>query len=291
MMTWLKMKYWLGLGTAAGVTGAAIVIGIELNAEGVTTKPEVEFRAAGVVSISREDDKSGNKAFNFEVFLKGNRWLIRTEPFDYLTNKNNTVFAYYQAGTDGTNVYSAALYNAAYDQRHGHEVAMAQLKSEESKLAASGKNPQALATIRRLIADLSRALSEDETQPRKKPRNQAVGEINVGVVPPFSEISGGDLIAPIWLALCSQGVLGLGGTNLAPGLFHGRYGNESWNSELFVHAQIRNSLRLPYLPEFVGFSNNAVWLAKETGSRTMTTPVEDLNSPFQQATYEATFDS
>ncbi|MEI2727247.1 MAG: hypothetical protein V9H26_28245 [Verrucomicrobiota bacterium] len=241
--------------------------------------------------LSREDDKSGNKAFNFEVFVKGNRWLIRTVPFDYLTNKSDTAIEYYQAGTDGTNVYSAALFNAEFDLRRNQEVAMVKLKEIERQLTASGNNPQALSGIRQQIALLSRQWLEEAAGPSKKPRNGAVGEINVGVVPPFSEISGGNVIAPIWLALCSQSVLGLSGTNLVPGLFHFRYGNESRSTELFVRAEMTNSQRFPYLPAFVGFSNNAVWLAKRAGSQTMITPVNDLASPFQEATYAAAFNS
>jgi hypothetical protein len=249
-----------------------------MRAEEVAQNRLVEFRAAGIVSISRPGGETlADRAFNFEVFVKGNRWLIRTVPFGLLTNSSSTTVESYQAGTDGTNVYSVAVHNPLYDKRRGQEEALATLRAEEEQLlAGKDTNPQLLSATRRMIDNLSRQRSMPEA------RNQATGEIIVGTIPPFRE---DELIAAIWLALCSQPVIGV--TNLAPAVFHAKSGDEPLNSELFVDAEVRRSAQFPYVPEFVGFSNTGVRLPSGVASGAQPKPYKGLEGPFRVATYEA----
>jgi len=237
--------------------------------------------------MSREDDNLSDRAFQFEVFVRGNQWLIHTAPYEFLTNKVGAPIEFYEAGTNGTNIYSAALLNAAFDPRPSQEHMMALLQADEKRFAASGGDGRALFEARRVMASLSNALAASENdQPKPKARNQAVGEINPGTVPVFSELN---LIAPVWLAFCSRGVIGSNGTNSVPGLFHQRNGNESPNFELFETAQVRRSTGFPYLPEAIQFSNQTTWLAKRPGRRPPDEPASGSDPPSLEATYEATF--
>ncbi|NOS68903.1 MAG: sigma-70 family RNA polymerase sigma factor [Verrucomicrobia bacterium] len=270
------------LGKATAQVGGAVALGVGLSVEQAASHTEVEFRAAGVISISRDVDVLSDRALDFQVYVKGNRWLIRTDPFDFQTNKSATTIEYYQAGTDAANIYSAALLNEAFDVVRGNENALAAFTKIEREFAASGKNPQGLAMIRREIEVLSK-----QSPPSKpaKALNQAVGQINPGTVPKFSER---DLIAPIWLALCSQSVMGTVATNLVPGLFNQSNTNEARDSEFFVFAEVNNSTGFPHLPEYVGFTNNVVWLSRSAQPRETIKP-SNVGSNFLEATYKASF--
>ncbi len=270
-------------------SGAAACLAIVAHSQAITVlgdvgggSGKVEFRAAGVIGIYREGDKSTDRAFNFEVFVRDNRWLIRTEPFDFRTNKTSAPMENYQAGTDGINVYSAALLNTAYDKRRGQENALKQLKEQEGELALSGDNPQGLSSTRDLIATITKSLSAP--RPRVAPQNQAVGAIDIGVIPKYSET---DLIAPIWLALCSRSVIGIIGTNLVPALFLQRDGSVAPSLELFIDAKVKNSTAFPFLPEVIGFSNRIVWLPKAENYPIPKPQLNNLSPPILTALYEA----
>lgn len=245
---------------------------------------DVEFRATGIINISRDSDQSSDRALNFEAFVKGDRWLIRTQPFEFLTNKTGATIESYQIGTDGTNNYSLELFNASYDQNTGREEAMRKLRQLERMLEKSGNSPSELAKIKTHITQLSQPQAVIE-KARQTARNQAGGKIVPGIIPAFSER---DLIAPVWLALCSCSVLGQSGTNLVPGLFAATKPDDPLGVELFVQAEVKHELQFPFLPQFVSFSENVVRLTR--GAQTTTTKTfENSGPPVVLATYEASF--
>lgn len=246
---------------------------------------EAIFHATGVIQLSREHTNTPEAVLHFEVDLKGNRWLIRTVPADVVTNTSNVPIADYQAGTDGTSVFSLEVFNPAYNVLRGNEKALMDLKEFETQLAKTGDNPQALGMIRNQISALSRhAQAGAEHQ---APRNQAVGKINPGIIPEFSPR---DLIAPIWLALCSTTVIGPGmeGTNLVPALFQERSREGSRNSQLFAYGNLEKTVGYPHLPSQISFSNRVIWITTG-GGKTNQMAVRETGTGFIEADYKASF--
>jgi len=273
---------WIGF---VALLHARLVFGDDGRGKGVA-----EFQASGIIGISRGDENSSDRAFLFDVFVSGNRWLIQTVPFQFLTNKAGAAIEAYHAGTDATNIYSAAMLNFGYDQRQGLETALAKLKDHEQARSNGGvANPPASTDNRFFSEVMTRGLAAatNGSQPKLKPRNQAVGDISPGTVPAFDEVN---MIAPLWLAFCSHGVLGSSETNLVPGLFHQPSGSASLQFELFETAQVRRSADFPYLPEAIGFSNHTVWLPKTPGRRPSDQPPSASGPIFLEATFEATFE-
>jgi RNA polymerase sigma factor (sigma-70 family) len=281
MMAYAKLK--LAAAASAAMLLAAGVVSVAIS-EVAGNGPEInklEFRAAGVVSVAYAalDEKHLDKTLRFEAFVRGNKWLIRTEPLDLLTPMSDTPFKSWQVGTDGTNTFSIDEFNEAYDKRKGQEKALISLKQEEGELAASGQNPEGLLAVRRLIATVSEALSS--TTPHPKARNQAVGAIMRGVVPAFSE---SDLIAPVWLALASHNVIGP--AQSAPGLFRSILGTEMPG---FVLAEVKLSISNTNLPEYIGFSRNRGVNGKDSTNSPQNKLPDDLEAQLPEATYEASF--
>lgn len=101
----------------------------------------------------------------------------------------------------------------------------------------------------------------------------------------FSE---SDLIAPIWLALCSHYVIGHSTTNQVPGLFRPAAASASPDSAVFVHAEVKTSVHFPHLPEFIGFSNDAVLLGRNAASSTQGDRLGAVWNHPLEATYEST---
>jgi len=250
-----------------------------VSAVGVSNK-EVEYEVSGIITMTTSEYAFAERAFNFEVFVRGNRWLIKAEPFDYVTNRSGSVFASFQAGTDGNNIYTLSVFNMDYDVRSGQKKAIQKLKAVENKMAQSGGNASALEAIRNQIAVISKDL-DSNIGTNRVPRNQAIGEIHRGSFPTYAS---SDPIAPLWLAYCSHTVIGEAGTNLAPGLF---YEPRKEDQFVFVNALVTNSLNFPYLPESVAFNNRVVLVRSGGGGEANWETVDSSLPEELDATYAA----
>jgi len=106
MMTWLKLKFVLGIGAASLFVGSAVLIN-KLEAK------QVSFEAEGTVTYATGPDSAGSytDTKHFIVARDGNIWKIRT-----ITEKQestglagpiaDSVDSYYEMGFDGANIFT-----------------------------------------------------------------------------------------------------------------------------------------------------------------------------------------
>ena len=117
IMTWLKMKFWLG--TATVLAGGVIAVGIGMSAF-TNRQPDHAspgFAVSGTFSIEVTRPIQGRPKEIFGVFsvvYRDGKWLIRSKRFDEVHDYNET-------GFDGQSVYSISCFKtwAEENQKQG----------------------------------------------------------------------------------------------------------------------------------------------------------------------------
>lgn len=207
-----------------------------------------QYQVSGVITIRGAEFNFAEKAFNFQVFVKHDQWLIKMVPFEYSTNRSRSIYSSLQAGTDGTNIYSLSVYNSEYDRETNQKTALQELKKIEAKMLDRGATAAELAPVQTYITLISKNLDANQATNRMS-RNQAIGEIRPG---PFPMLSTDNPLASLWLAYCSTKVFGLWGTNVAPAIF---FQGDKQYPYAFVKASVIKSPSFPYLPQHIDFDN------------------------------------
>ena len=109
-MTWLKLKFAVGVGTAALLAIGVVVTGstpLRSNGDGIS------FEAEGIItySITRGATNSYTDTKRFIVARNADVWKIRTinvkeEGTGFLTPQSDSIDLYYEMGFDGTNIFT-----------------------------------------------------------------------------------------------------------------------------------------------------------------------------------------
>jgi hypothetical protein len=194
-----------------------------------------------------------SRSFDFAVTVTGTQWLIRTVPRLYLEDPSSALIRYFEAGSDGTNVYYVCLPNLERDVLRSGQQTLAMLRSMEQRVSKSGGSSNTkintFLTQRRNEILSSLTNSEHQFGPGDT-ANQAVGEVYPGSVPKFRDL---DLIGAVWLATCSHGYFQEHKRNLLPALFLET--SAAHLSSLFVTGDWLITDTVPRLPVRVAFSN------------------------------------
>lgn len=108
MMTWLKIKFWLG--TATALAGGVIAVGIALSADTnrQTDHASPGFAVSGTFSIEVTPPNQGTPrdiSGVFSVVYRDGKWLIRSKRSDQVNDYDET-------GCEGQSVYSLSCFKA-----------------------------------------------------------------------------------------------------------------------------------------------------------------------------------
>lgn len=219
------------------------------------------FHVEGQIAIWSAEAPRGEPApnprgaFNFSVSVDGERWIIRTQPHQFLTNSANCPTEYYEAATDGTNVYYLDMFNRGYDKAHGQLEALQKLQEQEEVLLKAKAPAETVAKVSNLIT----LIEKDRANPAKEIQNEAAGSIFLGTVP---EIRLHNLIAPLWLAFCSTHQIAKSNVALVPAVLESLPGNTNPLSILLMKADCAFSEVAPYLPISIEFLNDGKYYVR-----------------------------
>ncbi len=252
--------------------------------------PLPRFHAEGQITMISTEQTSPkvsttvSQGFNFSVSVDGDRWLIRTQPHLFLTKSADCPTEYYEAGTDGTNLYFLDMFNKAYDVRRGQRVSLEKLREEEALLAKTAANSESLAKVRELISSISKDLSN----PTREALNEAAGTILLGTVPEYRV---DNLISPVWLAFCSTPWLQGSQTNLVPAIFENAMRGGTTYSNILMRAAYTCMSSPPFLPVELDFENDGFLYAvsrTNTNSRGLRKISKGQRGPTVPADYRVT---
>jgi hypothetical protein len=244
------------------------------------------FEASGHISITYGPGvEAPNRGLSFKARSNGKEWFIRCEPDEFKTNCASSMCEAFEASSDGTNVYSISIFNKQFDPQASHKRALDLLRIQEKQLVEANGDPAALLSLRGIIKSIQD--SDSEEMKRYPVRNQAGGSIHLGLIPKFDQL---DLIAPIWLALCSEKMFQSIPQGLSPAFF-----NDISTSPLaevtniFVPGSWELFSEGRKFPARVSFTNDGSFFGIAIGSsaRKITLLKPKTHPPYRAALFEA----
>ena len=157
---------------------------------------ELDYEISGKlvhVQNAPNSNSSRRSEYDFILWVKGPLWEIRTTPSD--PSGSNSVFKYYEVGSDGTSTYKLSQFNPNFDTSEVNTRVSNSL--EQRLLKATNISQLDRQRTERFIKQLRDGAAN-------KTITNSVNQANGSVFPfPFPAYED-DGVAPIWLAFCSS---------------------------------------------------------------------------------------